>query len=584
MISDVCLFQTELISLADIIPAWPGIVRGIDLSASSGSQQALAFAKKCLNMCDARHSQCRSSSTQTPTRLIELSQEDASRVRLVETTPSSSEVYIALSYCWGRGDNLKTTTANYNQMLSTFSVSTLPQTLQDAIWLTRQLGQRYIWIDAICIIQDSASDWEIESATMASVYRNAYLTIAAGTAASATEGFLTHEYPAGDYPVPFQRSWCTDEGLDSILAARMIPDLETHTEDGEEVLPLDTRGWCLQERLLSIRLLTYKDHELYWTCLASTMCECNTRDHLSSQLIRVADDNRIPYVSLFEMTKEEAWDKWKLVVQEYMFRSFTNVKDILPAIAGVATIVQALTGSEYLGGLWKDNLVKDMAWEAGDIANHHMPTFRCALEHYIAPTFSWASSPYTISYEEGVDSSLVKRNMTWVSKCQILDTGCVLDGSNPLGRVQSGHVRLKGPVLKATMLKAVEPGHSSDRYTWLITEGDLKVSFRADTRLEECLAITTDGNMERSVRRSPHGSSAVVLQSGAPVFLLYLGKSVGTYLKRKKWTRMFLLLGRSPAHARAFERLGTVTMGDYGETKKLNRRKVGFQELEITLV
>lgn len=70
----------------------------------------------------------------------------------------------------------------------------LSETFQDAITLTRQLRVQYIWIDSLCIVQDDRYDWETESATMAAVFQNAYLTIAASLAAdSSGDYFSTRE-------------------------------------------------------------------------------------------------------------------------------------------------------------------------------------------------------------------------------------------------------------------------------------------------------------------------------------------------------------------------------------------------------
>lgn len=575
--------QISLTVVTGVVSAWPGIVQGAEISASSGSQKALEFAKACLKTCDSQHLQCRFTSTRLPTRLIEVSQGNKTHVRLVETQTLPGGSYVALSYCWGKGDNLKTTTANYSKMLSSIAVAAFPQTLQDAIHITRELSQNYVWIDAICIIQDSAGDWEKESATMASVYRNAYLTIAAGTAAAATEGFLSHQHSTADYPAPFQRPWRTEEGIESILAARIVPDIETHSDEDAELLPLDDRGWCLQERLLSTRLLTFKENELYWTCLTASMCECSTRDHLASQLVRVGGDSRIPYVSLFELTAEEAFEKWKRVVADYGGRSFTDQRDRLPAIAGVATIIQALTKSVYLAGLWKDDIVLGLTWESGDIASALLSTFKCALQHYIAPTFSWASCPDIFSYEEGLKTNLFNRNLVWASSCTILDSGSVVRGSNPLGQVKGGFIQLKGHVAKAVLQNENNPS-SPVTCRLNVVWGNENHFFHADARLEECMAPLLNGGMERSVRRSPYGSRTDVVRSGAPVFLLYLGKWVGTYAGRMYWKRRFLLLGRSPVQAGAFERVGTVSTGGYGKIPRHEKKLHNFEELTITLV
>lgn len=107
-------------------------------------------------------------------------------------------------------------------------VCRLPRTIQDAIEVTRELKQRHLWVDAICIIQDSLSDWEYESARMASVYRDAYLTIAIGTASSATEGFLHHRHLTASQKPPVWAECQYGKSEKFILGARVTPDKAAH--------------------------------------------------------------------------------------------------------------------------------------------------------------------------------------------------------------------------------------------------------------------------------------------------------------------------------------------------------------------
>ncbi|KAI0399286.1 hypothetical protein F4802DRAFT_590359 [Xylaria palmicola] len=67
---------------------------------------------------------------------------------------------------------------------------TFPATFRDAIRMTRILGIRYLWIDPLCTIQNGTNDWQKEPPRMGAAYENAYLTIAAVSAADDTEGFL----------------------------------------------------------------------------------------------------------------------------------------------------------------------------------------------------------------------------------------------------------------------------------------------------------------------------------------------------------------------------------------------------------
>ncbi|KAH7129861.1 heterokaryon incompatibility, partial [Dactylonectria estremocensis] len=90
--------------------------------------------------------------------------------------------YAALSYCWGKGKTLTAIKHTLPSLRLGFSLRKLPQTIQDTINVSRKLKIKHIWVGALCTIQDSKEDWEKESARMASVYQNAFVTIAAASA------------------------------------------------------------------------------------------------------------------------------------------------------------------------------------------------------------------------------------------------------------------------------------------------------------------------------------------------------------------------------------------------------------------
>jgi hypothetical protein len=72
-------------------------------------------------------------------------------IRLIEARSDLSEPYIALSHCWGKTQHATTTKANYHQRLTSIPMQELSKTFQDAVWLTRRLGIKYLWIDSLCI-------------------------------------------------------------------------------------------------------------------------------------------------------------------------------------------------------------------------------------------------------------------------------------------------------------------------------------------------------------------------------------------------------------------------------------------------
>lgn len=111
-------------------------------------------------------------------------------LKLVQTFNGQTGRYAALSYCWGASLPSTTTTTNLQARESNIDFDTLPKTLQDAILIVRCMDIGYIWMDCLCILQDSKADWEHEAARMADVYSNAYLTIAASRAEHCGEGFI----------------------------------------------------------------------------------------------------------------------------------------------------------------------------------------------------------------------------------------------------------------------------------------------------------------------------------------------------------------------------------------------------------
>lgn len=79
-------------------------------------------------------------------------------------------------------ERLLTTKATIDTRKKSIPLSSMPANFYDATIITRKLGYRYLWIDSLCIIQDSPSDWEAESQNMGNIYTNAALTLAAAAA------------------------------------------------------------------------------------------------------------------------------------------------------------------------------------------------------------------------------------------------------------------------------------------------------------------------------------------------------------------------------------------------------------------
>lgn len=137
-----------------------------------------------VSSCLANHQACRmnwqvvSSNKILPTRLLQIAQiEDIPQVRVMSTThlPITTP-YLTSSHCWGSKTLASLTAERETSFTKYFPHSSLQRTFQDAVELTMLLGYEYLWIDSLCIIQDSQSDWEHESSMMGRIYAMGFST------------------------------------------------------------------------------------------------------------------------------------------------------------------------------------------------------------------------------------------------------------------------------------------------------------------------------------------------------------------------------------------------------------------------
>lgn len=244
-----------------------GIDIGYLLSDSTGSKECIALARQWLSTCLNDHSTCARPRPDAlrgwnPTRLIYVGNQDKVGLRLCEAASLPTGVrYTTLSHCWGTG-LVRTTLTQYNitSWLESIPDGELMQTFKDAIEVTRSLGVEYIWIDSLCIIQDSECDWLRESASMFNVYKYSYCNIAATAAKDDDVGCFSRRDPLADVPVRFNFSDLAP--LDSqpelnivIVGEEVVDDLEGPFDIQWERIwfyeisdaPLCHRAWVLQE-------------------------------------------------------------------------------------------------------------------------------------------------------------------------------------------------------------------------------------------------------------------------------------------------------------------------------------------------
>ena len=218
-----------------------------------------------INDCVENHGRCHENyPSLCPTRLLDLVRFWSSGdIVLVEREDDPDEhiPYTTLSHCWGASTSgpLTTTRANLASRKERIRFDELPLTFQDAVTTTRKLKIPYLWIDSLCIIQDSPSDWKKEAARMAIVYAGSVFTLSALGSEDSNGGF---------FRVAEKETDCVFR-YDLSLGSQRIRVFPSEPNAWGLVGPLMDRAWTLQERALSNRILHFSRRELLWECKTS---------------------------------------------------------------------------------------------------------------------------------------------------------------------------------------------------------------------------------------------------------------------------------------------------------------------------
>ncbi|KAF2107944.1 heterokaryon incompatibility protein-domain-containing protein, partial [Lophiotrema nucula] len=320
--------------------------------------------------------------------------------KLIETLAGERGQYVALSYCWGNHLAYTTTSDNLERHKKTISFSDIPRTLQDAMFLVRSLGLRYLWIDCLCIVQNDKADWEHEAARMADVYSNSYLTIAATRASHCDEGFLHLRRVKDRESIRFE----DDEGTFELyfIKERKVRG-KARNQQNE---PLQRRGWTFQERLLASRILHFASQQTIWECP-------HMRENEGGFFRKPEEDSSLDKIAEFLLQDVFAdanalgTNPWTYMINMYTSRTLKYPSDFFPALSGVLNTLQKSTGDFCYAGLWKTHFLEGLLWVVEDpdrswrsSPNGLIPPKKPQkLSVWRAPSWSFASIEGTVSYE-----------------------------------------------------------------------------------------------------------------------------------------------------------------------------------------
>ncbi|KAJ3579666.1 hypothetical protein NPX13_g899 [Xylaria arbuscula] len=273
--------------------------------------------------------------------------------------------------------------------------------LRDAIAVCRALSVSFLWVDALCIVQDDPQDWQRESSLMGQIYSNAQFTICAMSSRSCIEGFLDGRVAL---TVPFQSHITPGiEGTFNLTRAMgsgypFMDDSDLYIHHDFSLSSWRGRGWALQERIMSRKLLMFGRSRLHISCAHKWQIQGEPVKN-QSYMVQICQIQS-------EVNLDTLYDKWYCkVAEDYSGTRLTYRTDRLPAISGLARLFHNKLRDEYLAGLWKGRLHQGLNWFTyrHDVANLSLSTLLKQLldpTAYVAPSWSWASPDYAIHHDD----------------------------------------------------------------------------------------------------------------------------------------------------------------------------------------
>lgn len=550
---------------------FPLLNRGLSNTQSHDSFQ---FIRSCIDVCSSSHD-CvlrQSPARRTwPSRLIEITKGhdgDNFSIKLVngqETCPQ----YMALSHCWGELDKTpaRTLRSNLASRQSNITFSDLTPTLRDAVKISYQLGIRHLWIDAICIIQDSTDDWSTESVKMADIYRNSFLTIAASNGKDSSSGCFNQNSISSDRSPYYDSTIIEPSSFDTIGAAgdwqpswrdRFVVDITTTSSAKSTIIfwdqsqgyepsplefsPLNERGWVLQERILSPRTIHFTATQLVWECQQYYQLEDNfqplCRNQTKCGILRKFGNTILTHETL------NCWYD-DVISKDYARRVFTKFSDRLIALAGLAIAYQSPHTGAYVAGLWESSIAFGLAWRHGGLEASNSGSL-CPSPR--SPTWSWSSHDCFIQWPSPCSFFVTNKPFSLV--------GISLEflGQNPteFHPITGGFITVTGKIVQIPY--EIEPGSTRVQTSLAPSLSRFKMKLLFDHPAAPRSKRRIWGNIRRAL-----GIEKLVSALVLGHFLLDTKKSI-----------IFLLLAPCPGTLSCYYRAGTGYMiCPKNENKKL---------------
>lgn len=273
--------------------------------------------------------------------------------------PQEGCQYLALSYVWGPISQQSFEVGS--------SLTNLPQTIEDAVTLTLQLGKRYLWVDSLCINQRDEVEKHQQIEKMSIIYRGAETTIIALSGETANSGLA--RMPSNDAMYPQLRCCVNGKRL-----VGLMPTLSQQVWSST----WGSRAWTLQEALLSCRCLYISEHQLYFECNAMQCSESLNearswvhQTYRDEEFLRNGHSEpmigagvlRSPFVGSSQVN--DRLRQYTVLANLYSYRNMTDPEDALNAFYGIIHYLEEIGYKEgFFGGLPTEDMNWALLWDS----------------------------------------------------------------------------------------------------------------------------------------------------------------------------------------------------------------------------
>lgn len=288
----------------------------------------------------------------------------------------------ALSYVWGTRPSFTATLDNINSLRLHGGLgqywAELPPVIRDTILLVRSLGLRFLWVDTLCITQDSKNSWKLNAFNMDSIYGGAHLTICA---ADGEDGFTGLSAMKREENATNQMTADCGDGV-HLMVSRPP---ETYVRASK----WNTRAWTFQERLLSRRCLIFVAGRVYFQCRSTGMSEDLYADREGTGW---SLDLMDAPMQMFRQLPQRSFWVYSKVVSLYSSRALTKPKDILAAFSGITNVMEERMCAPFVFGLPTSHFDLALLWQHTDLVDRRKPRTEEELTDYEGlefPSWSW---------------------------------------------------------------------------------------------------------------------------------------------------------------------------------------------------